>query len=63
MTTPISSPTVANPVEFNLVLTLNTLMHSATSPPELSMIYLSVSSAAVCQTAYIQPSLESDHCV
>lgn len=39
MTTPISSPTVANPVDPCFVLTLKTLMHSAIKPPELSMIY------------------------
>lgn len=38
MTTPISSPTVAHPADPCFVLTLKTLMHSATSPPELSMI-------------------------
>jgi hypothetical protein len=43
MTTPISSPTVANPVELSFVLTLKTLIHSATRPPELSMICASAS--------------------
>ena len=32
-----NAPTPANPVDFFLVLTFNTLMHSAMSAPELSM--------------------------
>lgn len=64
------SPTVPKPVDFFLLLTLSTLMHSAMRAPELSMTWGNQtvvhtkdkdSGWSLTRAAHVETSLEADH--